>query len=62
MNLLSTLLSRSWSSTDFIPQILLHPNPDHNPSYPGVSPPPSQDPGFWDNGKFGVTWVIYRFI
>ena len=33
---------------------------DHNPSYPGVGPPPPQRPGLQDNGKFGVAWVIYR--
>ena len=40
----------------------LLPLPDHNPSYPGVGPPPPQRRGLQDNGKLGVAWVIYRII
>ena len=57
-----TYYSGSWSSTDFISFASLLPLLDHNPSYPGVGPPPPQRRGLQDNGKLGVAWVIYRII
>ena len=53
-----TYYSGSWSSTNFFPQISFHPRLELNPSSPELAGQPTSAGGSWNNGTFGMAWVI----